>query len=300
MMERARLYLSDVFDALARRGLLAWLPDVPFLMVQYFLHLGRLLNLKHPRLYNEKLQWIKLYDRKPEYPRYVDKLAVRDYVKEKVGEKYLIPLLATAESAEDIDWNALPERFVVKCTHGSSSNIICRDKSVLDTCEATEKLRNWMKRSWYPLSREWPYLGIAPRIIVEEFLGDAEGKVPYDYKILCFGGEPKYIIVDAERYTGHRRNFYDTQWNRQDMFNRHPPYEGTVEKPKCLLEMLDVARKLSEGIPHIRVDLYVVDDRVYFGEMTFFHGFGMEVFRPRAFEEHLGDLIRLPERTGSI
>ncbi len=289
---KLRVFLFNKMSGLARRRLLDWVPDEAFLKVQYYLKLGRRLNLKNPRLYNEKLQWIKLYDRDERYRTFVDKIAVRDYVKEVAGAQYLIPEIARYDREEDIAWDRLPGKYVLKCTHGSSANIIQdgrKDEGAIARERA--KIAGWMKGDWFYLSREWPYKGIAPRVLIERFLEGKNGGVPYDYKFLCFDGEPKYIIVDVDRYTNHTRNFYDTNWVRQDMFNRHPGYAGEVKRPERLDEMLAVARKLSKGIRHIRIDLYEVEGVVYFGEMTFFHGFGMEVFRPRAFEEHMGDLI---------
>lgn len=294
MNEKIRLFLFGKLIGLARRGYTDFIPDKPFLELQYYLKLGRRLNLNPPRLYNEKLQWIKLYDRREEYRAYVDKLAVRDFVREKVGEKYLIPALAACERVDEIDWAGLPERFVVKCTHGSSCNIICRDKKQLDVAKACAQLNAWMKRDWFSLSREWPYKGVKPRILIEEFIGGEDGRVPYDYKLMCFGGEPRFVVVDADRYDGHTRTYYDTNWVKQEMFNRHPNIPREIPRPEQLGEMLDVARALSAGIPHVRIDLYVARGQVFFGEMTFFHGYGMEVFRPQEFEERMGDMIPLP------
>ena len=296
---QARIALYNKWNGLARRRMLDWVPDRAFLGIQYFLKLGRPLHLKHPALYNEKLQWIKLYDRDERYKVFVDKLAVRDYVRETVGEQYLIPEIARYDRAQDVQWDRLPPRYALKCTHGSSCNIV-QDGSLSGERFARQKARlvQWMKDDWFYLSREWPYREVKPRILVEQFLEGPDGQVPYDYKFLCFDGEPKYIIVDVDRYKdggdGHRRNFYDLNWVKQEVFNRHPGYDGPVERPQCLEEMIQVARKLSQGLRHIRIDLYQVGGRVYFGEMTFFHGCGLEVFRPRAFEAHLGELIALP------
>ncbi|MDL2205578.1 glycosyl transferase [Eubacteriales bacterium OttesenSCG-928-N13] len=299
-MERLRLRLYEIMCGMARRGWLGWMPSGLFLRLQYFLKLGRVLHLKRPQLYNEKLQWIKLHDHKPEYITYVDKLAVRDYVRAQIGEQHLIPLIASYDSVDEIDWDALPDRFVIKCTHGSSSNIIVTDKSKLNIERAQAKLRAWMKRNWYPQGREWPYLHVKPRIIVEQFIGAEDGTVPFDYKFMCFEGEPTYVIVDADRYTKHTRNFYDPNWVKQDMFNRHPNIPYDVPRPPKLDEMLQIAKALCQGIHHIRIDLYLVGDTIYFGEMTFFHGGGVEVFRPRSFEQHMGDLIQLPTDKGTL
>jgi hypothetical protein len=296
MLDSIRLKCFEGMLRLSRRNLLNFLPDRAYLKIQYFLKLGRRLDLENPQLYNEKLQWIKLCDRNPLYTRMADKLSVRDYVAERGCGEYLIPLLSFCDRPEQIDWDSLPDRFVVKCSHGSSSNIIVRDKAALDRAAAVKKLSGWMRRNWFWLSREWPYKDVKPRILIERFIGGEDGKAPYDYKILCFGGEPAYVIVDADRYEGHTRNFYSPDWIRQDIFNRHPPIPRDIPRPEHLSEMLEVARKLSRGIPHVRVDLYEANGRVYFGETTFFHGYGMEVFRPRAFEKHLGDLIPLPKK----
>ena len=294
-----RTFLFNAMTAMGRRGRLRFLPDAPYLRLQYFLKLGRILHIKRPKLYNEKLQWIKLHDRRPEYTQYADKLAVRNHVAKSVGEDYLIPLIAQYGSIAQIDWDALPDRFVLKCTHGSGSNIICADKSALNVDEAKGKLRGWMKRNWFWLSREWPYLDIKPRIIAEQFLGDDQGNVPFDYKIMCFEGEPTYIVVDADRYTAHTRNYYDVNWVKQPMENRHKNIPYDIPRPAHLAEMLSIARRLSAGIHHVRVDLYLVGTRIYFGEMTFFHGYGMEVFSPKEFELGMGARIKLPTDGGN-
>ena len=292
--EKLRLALFNIMTGLGRRGMLRCIPDGPYLRIQYWLKLGRVLHLKQPKLYNEKLQWIKLHDRRPEYVTYADKLAVRDHVTSTIGAQYLIPLIAQYDRISDIDWDALPPSFAIKCTHGSGSNILCTDKTKLDTKAAEAKLEHWMGRNWYWMSREWPYLHIKPRIMAEAFLGANDGTVPFDYKIMCFEGEPTYIIVDADRYTNHTRNYYDVNWRKQEMFNRHPNIPYPIDRPAQLEEMLALAQKLSAGIHHVRIDFYIVANKIYFGEMTFFHGYGMEVFRPRTFEQHMGNLIQLP------
>ncbi|MBE5767445.1 MAG: glycosyl transferase [Clostridiales bacterium] len=287
---RKKLY--NAFFALSRRGAFRWMGDRAFLRLQYFLKRGKILHLNPPKTYGEKLQWLKLHDRNPEYCTMVDKIAARDFVAARVGEKYLIPEIARYDRVEDINWEKLPNRFVMKCAHGSSANILCRDKDLLDIEDAKQKLNGWMQRNWFWVSREWPYKDIPARILVETFL-PSEEDVPRDYKILCFDGEPKYIIVDFDRFTNHTRNYYDTDWNRLDMTNRHPNYLGPVERPHELDEMLDVARKLSQGVRHLRVDLYAVSGKVYFGELTFYHGYGMEEYSPESFEYEMGSLIRL-------
>lgn len=292
-MERLRQWLLTQMMRAARRGLLRFVPDALYLKIQYYLKLGERLNLKRPVLYNEKLQWIKLYDREARYATFVDKIDVRTFVSGVIGDTYLIPAIQMADRAEDIDWASLPNRFVLKCTHGSSCNIICRDKTALDIDAAMGDIRAYMRRNWFDTSREWPYKDVKPRILIEEFLESGTGDVPLDYKIMCFHGKPYYIIVDVDRYQGHKRNYYDPDWNLVPIFNRHPNYDGDIPRPEKLDEMLKIAEKLSKGLRHIRIDLYAILGKVYFGEMTFFHGYGMEVFRPRDFERHMGDLIEI-------
>jgi hypothetical protein len=293
-MKKIRAFLFRLMLRLSRHELLRWMPDAAYLKIQYYLKLGERLNLAAPKLYNEKLQWLKLFDRDERYCALVDKLDARDFVARTIGEAYLIPALGRVDSVEQIDWAALPNRFVLKCTHGSGCNIICRDKSSLDIAWAKAKVRGYMRRNWFGLSREWPYKNLKPRILIEAFLESDTGDVPPDYKIMCFGGEPHYIVVDVDRYKGHKRNYYDTDWKKVPVENRHPNYDGDIPRPQKLSEMLAIAKKLSRDLPHVRVDLYAIGDKIYFGELTFFHGYGMEVFIPRAFERHMGDLLALP------
>lgn len=274
-----------------------WLPDQTYLKFVYWAETGKKLELENPKTYNEKLQWIKLYDRKPEYNIYADKYAVRAYVEETIGSQHLIPLLGVYNSVEDIEWETLPDKFVLKCTHGSSSNIICEDKDTLDIKIAKSKLKKWMTRSWYWFGREWCYKNIKPRIICEKYMVDESGTELKDYKIFCFNGEPKLIQVDFDRFKAHKRNIYTIEWQYLDVKIKYPNIPDIIiQKPEKLEDMLEYAKKLSKGIPHVRVDFYSINESIYFGEMTFYHGSGFEEFEPQTLGERMGNWIELPTK----
>lgn len=271
------------------------IPDKLFLKIKFKYHIGKKLNLKNPQTFNEKLQWLKLYDRNPLYTKLVDKYEVRKYIAETIGEEYLIPLIGIYNSIEEINWNSLPNKFVLKCTHGSGANIICSDKSKLDIEDAKIKLKKWMQRNWYWYGREWPYKNVKPRIVCEKYMVDESGTELKDYKIFCFNGEPKLIQVDYNRFSGHKRNLYDINWNYLPVSIKYPSYPNIIiTKPKKLKEMLELARLLSKDYPHVRVDFYYVNNKIYFGEMTFYHGSGFEKFIPKEFEFKMGNLLKLP------
>ena len=274
------------------------LPDEIYIKAKYRYHLGKRLDLTNPKSFNEKIQWLKIHDRRPEYTNYVDKYAVRKYVSETIGEKYLIPLLGVYDDVKAIDWSKLPDKFVLKCTHGSGCNIICADKSKLDIAACKKKLQMWMKRNWYWYGREWPYKNVKPRIICEKYMVDESGNQLKDYKIFCFHGEPKIIQVDYDRFTNHKRNLYDTQWNYINA-SIHFPSDPTVKikKPDKLEDMLQLAKTLAKDYPHVRVDFYYTDGNIYFGELTFYHGSGIEKFQPEEFGELMGSWIKLPIRS---
>ncbi len=280
----------------ASRGFLKWVPDEMYLKMIYFIEMGRPLNLDNPVTYNEKLQWLKLHDRKPEYKVYVDKYEVREYVRRTVGERYLVPLIAVYDSVEDIDWEGLPEQFVLKCTHASHANVICPAKSRLDIVRAKKRLKKWLRRDWYWYGREWPYKGLRPRIICEEFLGENI----IDYKFMCFNGEPRIIQVHQDRTRNHTLDFLDTSWRKTEIRRRTRTSSQPIPRPSCLDEMLRVARELSRDEIHVRIDLYEVNGRVYFGEKTFYSGSGLIPFYSHEHDRILGDMIVLNARQRQV
>lgn len=274
------------------------LPDRAYISLLYRMRLGKWPNLKNPKSYNEKLQWIKLYDRRPEYSIMVDKYEVKKYVAERIGEEYIIPTLGVWNSFDEIDFNQLPDQFVLKCTHDSGGLVICKDKSRLDLNAARKKIENSLKDNYFWNSREWPYKNVKPRIIAEKYMVDESGVELKDYKLFAFDGEPKYIEVDFDRYLGgHKRNLYTLNWEYMDVRNKHPNApEIQIAKPECLEKLIELSRKLSEGIPHVRTDFYVINEKIYFGELTFFHGSGMQKFEPESFEIEMGNWLTLPEK----
>lgn len=270
--------------------------DKIFIKLEYILRTHKLLNLSNPQSFNEKLQWLKLYARHEEYTQLVDKYAVKLYVTRRIGEKYVIPTLGVWERFEDIDFKVLPSQFVLKTTHDSGGVYICRDKSQLDINKAAKKLKKSLSKNYYWEHREYPYKNVRPRIIAEQYMVDESGYELKDYKIFCFQGVPHFIEVDFDRFTGHKRNIYSTQWELLPFEIQYPSNPSLIhEKPKCLNEMLDIASQLSRGFLHVRVDLYVINDTVYFGELTFFHGTGMEKFSPEEWNYKFGRLIELPK-----
>ncbi|MEC0344791.1 ATP-grasp fold amidoligase family protein [Peribacillus frigoritolerans] len=281
---------------LGMKGWFNWVPDRLYLKLIYWGELGENLNLNEPVTYNEKLQWLKLNDRNPEYNIYVDKYAVRLYIEQTIGQQYLIPLIAVYDKVEEIDWESLPNKFILKCTHGSGSNVICIDKDKLDKKAAIKKLDKWMKKNWYWFGREWPYLNVKPRIVCEKYMVDESGKELKDYKIFCFNGEPKIIQVDYNRFKGHKRNLYDTDWNYIPASLQYPTDSNVkIKKPEKLNEMLELARTLSKDYPHVRIDFYYINGKIYFGEITFYHGAGLEMFNPEEFGLEMGSWIALPK-----
>lgn len=277
------------------------LSDKWFLMGFYFFATGRLLSLKNPQTFNEKIQWLKLYDRRPEYTMMVDKYAVKDYVAGIIGQEHIIPTLGVWDRPEDIDFDMLPQQFVLKTTHGGGSCgvIICKDKSVFDINAALEKLHEAMNQNIYAGAREWAYKNVRPRIIAEKYIIESNGELN-DYKVFTFGGEPKLIELDYNRYKGHQRNLYDFNWNRIEATIQYPSDEKRVfDKPSVLNDLYDYSKRLSECIPHVRIDYYIIDSHIYFGEMTFYHGSGVEKISPRWFDLQLGEWIKLPVPVGT-
>lgn len=267
--------------------------DKAFLKFKFHQKMGYRLDLREPRTFNEKLNWMKLYDRNPRYTQLADKYRARDYVEARVGAQHLTKLLGVYERVEDIDWDQLPQRFVLKVNQGCKANIICSDKDHLDIELAREKLERWMPENGYFPRREWPYKDIAPRIICEEYLeGDPEWGL-LDYKFFCFDGKPAYVAVDFDRFTDHTQYFYDMAWERQPFVHSLPTPDRDAPRPHNLDEMIAVAAELARGLPFIRVDLYSCEDKVLFGELTFHPAGSLKKITPERYDRVLGDLIPL-------
>jgi hypothetical protein len=265
------------------------------LKILYYLKTGRKLNLKKPKTYSEKLQWMKLYYKNKLLPICADKYKVRQYVKQCGCENILIILLWEGYHPEDIPFEDLPQKFVIKVTHGSGFNIICKDKKELNITKTVKQLNQWLKEKYIPCYGEWFYGVIKPRIIIEEFLDDGYGCSPVDYKIYCFHGEPKYIIAHVDRFTNHRSNIYDKDWKTvKNITMKEIDSSLIIEKPKELIQLLEYASILSKDFIHVRVDFYVSNSKIYFGELTFTSDAGFVTISPIEMEEVIGSWIKLP------
>lgn len=272
------------------------IPDTAYLKYMYKKVTGKKLDLAHPKTFNEKLQWLKLYDRNPAYTKMVDKYAVRQYVKETIGEEYLIPLVGGPwERFEEIDLAKLPEQFVLKCTHDSGSVAICKNKHQFDTTPVRKKFNRALKGNFFYGGREWPYKNVQPRIIAEQYIVGAAGEEIVDYKLHCFHGEMKFVLVCADRTGEEKKVFYDSHWSKLPL--KRPGMSSDVEIPKPQLfdEMIRIARIFSRGIPFLRVDLYEISKKIYFGELTFFPAGGFEAFEPEEWDEKIGEWLVLPQ-----
>lgn len=285
-----------IFMFFAHRNMTKILSDRLYLKILYKLRIGKSLNLKHPETFNEKLQWLKLYDRKEQYTNLVDKYEVRKFVEEKIGKKYLIQLLGVYEKFDDIDFSALPNKFVIKCTHDSGGVIICKDKSKIDYEKAKNKIDTSLKSNYYYAGREYPYKNVKPRVIVEKYMEDKNTSELMDYKIMCFNGEPKLSFTCSERYNkGLKVTFFDLDWNKMEFERHYPSSSIEIKKPKNYELMLKFSKILSENIPFVRVDWYEINGELYFGELTFYPGSGFEEFNPEIWDNKIGKLLVLPK-----
>lgn len=265
-------------------------PRLNILIVYKIKNISKL-DLKHPRTYNEKIQWQKLYDHNPLYTKLADKFAVRNFVRERIGEQYLIPLLGKWKSFDDIDFDQLPNQFVLKCNHDCGSVIICRDKAAFDRNSAKQKLTSALKKNFYYQYAEWQYKDISPYIIAEKYMHDEGREELSDYKFQCFSGKPYCCRIDIGRFSDHRRNVYDMEWNLLPW--QKGDYKNTdeeIEKPEVWDEMKVIVTRLCRGLRQVRVDLYEVSGKIYFGEMTFTSGGGFERFVPEEYDEIIGKL----------
>ncbi len=272
--------------------------DKKYLGILFKYLMGKKCDFDNPKTYNEKLQWLKIYDRNPLYTQLVDKYEVRRFISERIGDEYLIHCLDVWNHFDEIDFDKLPNQFVLKCTHDSGGLIICKDKSKLDMVVAKKKINHCLKRNYFPNQREWPYKDVRPRIIAEEYLGAFSSEEIIEYKIFCFDGEPKlFLVCKGEGHgSGRTNDFYDLDWQHIPVTMTYPNAEDSCPKPKEYDELLQLASRLSVGIPQVRVDFYVADGKIYFGELTFFHDSGFCKFKPEMYDQEFGKLIHLPKQ----
>ena len=288
-----------LFLTLGHRGFLNWMNDKTYLSIAFKIRMGKKLNLDTPKTYSEKLQWLKIYDRQPQYTEMVDKYKVKDYVASIIGKEYIIPTIGVWDKFEDIDFEKLPQQFVLKCTHDSGGLVICRDKNTLNIEKAKRKINKCLKHNFFYAQREWPYKNVVPRIIAEIYMEDGKDQELRDYKFFCFDGKVKALFIATDRETEDEEtkfDFFDENFNHLNFTNGHPNAINPPHKPYQFELMKELAEKLSVNIPQVRVDFYEVNGKVYFGEMTFFHWSGMTPFEPEEWDYKFGSWIKLPDK----
>lgn len=282
---------------LSGRKVFRLIPDEAYIKFKYRCILGRKLDLNNPQYLSEKIQWLKLHDRNTLYPRLVDKYAVREYIEDVLGEEYLVPILGIWDNAEDIEWNTLPQKFVLKCTNGSHTNIICTDKEKLNIEESVKLLRKWQKSNQtFYYGREWPYKNIKPRIIAEQFIESTNKGGLVDYKFMCFNGKADNVMLCIDRQTGNTKfEHFDRNWNflRYQYVDKDKPNNYTIEKPKEMDKMFEIAEILAKPFQFVRVDLYCEHDKIYFGELTFYPQSGFDTDFTVETDLYLGKKLKL-------
>ena len=273
---------------------LSFINDKSYISALYFFHFKRVINWKNPQRFSEKIQILKLKDRNSLYTKMVDKYEVKKYISEKIGEQYLIPTIGIWDNFEDINFNDLPDKFVLKCTHDSGGLIICKNKKELNLKEARNKIEKSLNRNFFYHGREWPYKNVIPKIIAEEYLENGQEGL-HDYKIWCFNGKPKYIQYITGRIGNKTyEGFYDLQWNLKDFSYHNPIMEKPVKKPECLDKLILLSEMLSNGTKFMRCDFYILDDgSIKFGEITFFPMSGFETWKPDSTDLEFGKMINL-------
>lgn len=286
-----------VFVALGGKGFFNWMSDETYLKVAYRLNIGKPLNLNNPIGYNEKLQWLKLYDHREKYIQMVDKYEVKEYVKNLIGAEYIIPTIGVWERFDDINFADLPEQFVLKCTHDSGGLVICHDKNTFDKDVAKKKIERSLRKNYYWQGREWPYKKIKPRIIAEQYMEDSTSHDLRDYKFFAFDGVVKALFIATERQKigeDTKFDFFDVDFKHMDLIHGHPNASVMPAKPYNFEKMKDLASVLSKGYPHLRVDFYEVNKKIYFGELTLFHHGGLVPFIPEKWDAIFGSWLELP------
>lgn len=278
---------------------LTFLDDATYLKMRYALKMGKRLDLDDPKTFNEKLQWLKLHDRNPLYTTLVDKAAVKPWVAERIGWEHVVPTLGVWDSFDKIDFDELPERFVLKCTHDSGGLAICRDRATFDMDAARKKIEKSLRRNYYFHGREWPYKDVCPRVLAEEYLDSPATSEITDYKLMCFNGRARCAFTCTGRAGGDLRvDFFDLDWNRLPFTRHYSASDVPPEAPLRLHEMVGISERLAKGMPFVRVDFYEVAGETYFGELTFYPGNGMEEFDPEQWDEELGSWVTLPNTFG--
>ena len=273
---------------------LRFLPDKMYLQLYYFAQFKKLINFKNPKTYNEKLNWLKINDRNPEYTNMVDKYEAKKYAANIIGDEYIIPTLGVWDRFDDIDFDKLPNQFVLKCTHDSEGLVIVKDKKNFDKMSAKNKINEAMKYNFYYIGREYPYKNVKPRIIAEEYMEDNKYHELRDYKFFCFDGDPKMLYITTGRTNGETTlDFFDLEFNHIDVELHYKNSKIKLEKPKQFEKMIDLAKKLSKNIKHVRIDFYEINGNVYFGEFTFYNFSGLSKFSDNKYDILFGESLNI-------
>ena len=297
MISLGRRYLAALIARIGKN-----IPDDIYLKIRFYLEMEQKLDLNNPQTFNEKINWLKIYYKNPLLPSLADKSLVKDYVNKIIGSKYIIPTYGVWNSFDDIDFTSLPNQFVLKSTNGGGGNgvIVCDNKLTFDKVKAKMKLEKSMKTDW-SIQREWVYNNISPRIIAEKYMSNNDGSELVDYKFLCFNGEPRLLFLASDRYKkGEKLKFdwYDMDLNHLPIQSvGYPNSNKKITMFPQFEEMKMIATKLSSGLPHVRVDLYMIDGNIYFGELTFFHDGGLVQLNPREWDYRIGNWLKLPPKT---
>ena len=281
------------------KKMLRLLPDRVYIQILYFYHFKKFANLRNPEGFNEKMQWLKLHDHNPVYTKMVDKIEAKKYVASLIGDEYIIPTFAEWDNVDDIDFSVLPNQFVLKSNHDSGSLIICKDKKELDIEKAKRKMATSYDNNGYWYGREWPYKNVKPRFLAEQYMEDEETRELRDYKFFCFDGQVKALFIGSDRQKpgeSVKFDFFDEEFNHLDFTNGHPNSSVLPKKPHNFELMKELATQLSKGFPFLRVDLYEVNGKVYFGELTLYHGSGCLPFNPNTWDKVFGSWLTLPNR----
>ena len=290
--------LHKIIRKLGELGILNCIPDKTYLNWLFKIKFGKKIDIDSPQTFNEKLQWLKLYDRKDIYTTMVDKYEAKKYVANIIGEEYIIPTLGIYNSFDEIDFDKLPNQFVIKCTHDSGGLVICKNKKEFDIMKAKKQINKCLKKKYFNKYREWPYKNVTPRIIIEKYMKNKEDNELKDYKFFCFNGEPKmlYLSEGLENHETASISFYDMNFKLTDCKRKdYKQLDYTPEKPKTFDLMKKFASTLSKGIPHLRVDLYEINGHLYFGELTFYTCSGFIPFEDEEWDKKIGDWLKLPK-----
>ena len=290
--------LFKILSGMGSRRLLNWIPTKMYLNILYFSRFGKMINFNNPKTFNEKIQYLKVSDKNMKYVDLVDKYKVKNYIVEQLGEEYIIPTIWSGNNPEDIPFDDLPNEFVIKCNHGSYCNIICDNKSKLNIESTIKQLKKWLKKSWYWYGREWPYKMIERKIIIEKYMIDGNNKKGLiDYKFFCFNGIPKYVEIHYDRFINHMSAIYDMSWNNIHASTvNEPSLSEELLKPHNFEKMKEISYKLAKDLSFARIDLYEINNKVYFGEITLYPAAGFLNFKPNKYDKIFGDQLLIRKK----